>query len=87
MLFIETPVFTRLITAILSDEEYKNLQTILAINPLAGDLIPGGRGIRKIRWGIPGRGKSGGIRVIYYFQSQEGHITCSYRLRNRTRRI
>lgn len=74
MLFIETPVFTRLIDSILSDEEYKDLQSVLVSNPLAGDLIPGGRGLRKIRWSLPGTGKSGGIRVIYYFYSREDHI-------------
>ena len=66
MLFIETPTFTRLITALLSDDEYAGLQVELAADPERGDLIRGGGGIRKIRYAVRGRGKSGGIRAIYY---------------------
>lgn len=69
MEFIETPVFTRLITELLSDEEYSLLQNDLAKNPLAGDAIPGGGGIRKLRFALPGKGKRGGARLIYYWQT------------------
>ena len=41
----------------------------LAAQPRAGDLIQGTGGIRKLRWARGGRGKSGGVRVIYYFHS------------------
>lgn len=44
--------------------------TFIATNPLRGDLVPGTGGIRKIRWGIKGQGKSGGLRVIYYYHSE-----------------
>ena len=72
MEFIETPTFTRLVTALLSDEEYRHLQECLLQAPDGGDLIKGGGGIRKLRWGKSGRGKSGGVRVIYFWQSA-GH--------------
>ena len=51
----------------LADDDYAKLQLYLAENPDAGALIEGGGGIRKLRFALPGRGKSGGIRVIYYW--------------------
>ncbi len=74
MLFIETPTFTRLITTLLSDDEYAGLQAELAVDPERGDLIRGGGGIRKIRYAIKGRGKSGGIRAIYYWVRSDNQI-------------
>ncbi len=67
MIFVETPTFTRLITALMSDEDYGAFQTGLAANPEAGDLIEGTGGLRKIRAALPGRGKRGGARIIYYY--------------------
>jgi len=64
---VETSVFTRQITALLHDDEYRRLQFGLAANPSAGALIRGGGGIRKVRVAVGGRGKSGGARVIYYW--------------------
>lgn len=66
MEFIETPVFTELITDLLSDGDYRKLQIDLLLNPKAGDVIKGTGGLRKIRFQLPGRGKRGGLRVIYY---------------------
>ncbi len=66
MEFIETPTFTRLITDLLTDNEYRLLQNILVEDPERGALIRGG-GIRKLRYALAGGGKSGGIRVIYYW--------------------
>ena len=43
-------------------------------NPKAGDLIRGSGGARKLRWGVAGRGKRGGVRLIYYLRSQQGEI-------------
>ena len=67
MQFIETPIFTKRITSLLSDQDYRLLQLELAIRPDSGDLIKQSGGLRKIRWSGSGRGKRGGIRVIYYF--------------------
>lgn len=74
MEFIETPLFTKQILDLLPDDEYAELQVILAANPQRGDLIPSGGGIRKIRHARPGTGKSGGIRVIYYWITAEDQI-------------
>ncbi len=59
MEFVETPTFTRHVTTLMSDEDYRGMQNLLVENPEAGDLISGGGGIRKLRYGLPGRGKSG----------------------------
>jgi mRNA-degrading endonuclease RelE of RelBE toxin-antitoxin system len=67
MLIIETPVFTKRILEVLSDDEYRELQQVLAKNPAQGAIIPGGGGLRKIRWKTGGRGKRGGARIIYYW--------------------
>ena len=74
MEFIETPVFTRRITEILSDEEYRSLQEKLVENPRAGRLIPHGKGLRKYRWAASGKGKRGGARIIYYLYLSEEKI-------------
>lgn len=74
--FLETAVFTRRITALLNDSEYAALQGVLSVNPEAGDLIPGTGGLRKIRWqeSQRGKGKRGGVRVIYYTYRTESVI-------------
>jgi len=72
--FIETRLFTRLVSEYLSDDEYLELQAALAQDPEAGAVIPASGGIRKLRWGLSGRGKRGGLRVIYYLRSQKGVI-------------
>jgi hypothetical protein len=74
MELIETSVFTRQVQATLSDEEYRTLQLALIARPDAGSLIPGSGGLRKLRWGLAGRGKRGGARVIYYWRSSAGQI-------------
>lgn len=71
MQIIETPIFTKKITAVFSDEEYSELQWALVINPKAGSVIPGGRGLRKLRWKLSKRGKRGGLRIIYYLYVQD----------------
>ena len=74
MIIIETSIFTRQVRSLLDDDDYRRLQTILVMRPDAGDLIPGGGGLRKIRWGAQGRGKRGGVRVIYYWAVSRDRI-------------
>jgi len=65
--FFETSVFTRRVTDLLPDDQYAELQQALVADPNAGDLIPGSGGLRKMRWATQGRGKRGGLRIIYYY--------------------
>ncbi len=74
MIFIETILFTSLLPGYLNDNEYRKLQNYLAEQPEAGSLIRGSGGIRKIRWARAGMGKSGGVRVIYYWAAPREHI-------------
>ena len=79
MHFIETPIFTKQITDLLDDSDYRHLQINLALNPEAGDIIRSSGGLRKIRWGAQGRGKRGGIRVIYYrIEENEIYLLFAY---------
>jgi len=71
MVFIETSIFTKEIKRLLPDEEYRALQGALLLRPDAGDLIRGSGGLRKIRWNLPGKGKRGSLRVIYYWDTPE----------------
>ena len=71
MEFVETSSFTQRITKLLTDDEYYELQAMLADQPKAGDVIPGAGGLRKLRWRAKGRGKRGGLRVIYYCWSED----------------
>jgi hypothetical protein len=71
MRFVETPIFTRAITELIDDESYRAFQVALALRPEQGALIQGTGGLRKIRWVAPGRGKRGGVRIIYYWHSRE----------------
>ncbi len=65
----ETNTFTRQAQAQLSEEEHDELIDFLAYNPEAGSLVRGTGGIRKVRFAANGKGKSGGVRVIYYYHS------------------
>ena len=74
MTIIETPIFTRLLKPSLSDDDYRELQNLLISRPEAGNVMRGSGGIRKLRWAGSGRGKRGGVRVIYYWFSQKETI-------------
>jgi len=67
---VETPEFLAATRRIMDEEERGLLVDYLARNPSAGDLVPATGGVRKLRWGLGGRGKRGGARVIYYFHSE-----------------
>lgn len=70
MRFVETAVFTRGVVSVLNDEQYRSLQLALVLRPEQGALIRGSGGLRKLRWAMPGRGKRGGARVIYYWDGE-----------------
>src|ERR1700746_2357809 len=76
MEFIETPAFTRYFSSYLNDDEYRELQNRLAAGPELGDVMPGTGGFRKLRWADPrrGKGRRGGLRVIYYYFPGEQQI-------------
>lgn len=74
MVIVETKIFTRKIRGLLDDETYRALQLHLLRRPASGSVIPGGGGLRKLRWGGAGRGKRGGIRVLYYWHSATGRL-------------
>jgi hypothetical protein len=72
--FVEAPAFSRHRENYLDDDGFRELQRALALNPEQGDLIPGAGGVRKLRWSDAkrGKGKRGGLRIIYYcFLSDE----------------
>jgi hypothetical protein len=74
MIFIETSIFTKILPNYLSDDDYRGLQSYLLQKPDAGDIVRGSGGVRKVRWAVSGRGKSGGIRAIYYWKKSEHEI-------------
>jgi len=74
MEFIEATAFTKHLYDYLSEEEYLGLQSFLFQYPESGKLVRGSGGVRKVRWAMSGKGKSGGVRVIYYFKKQDDEI-------------
>jgi len=74
MLFIEASAFTKHVYDYLSEEEYHGLQTFLLQSPEAGKIVRGSSGVRKVRWAVAGKGKSGGVRVTYYLKKQDDEI-------------
>jgi len=76
LVFFETPLFTKLLPDYLNDQEYRTLQLALLENPEMGDLMPGTGGFRKVRWQDPkrGKGKRGGLRVIYYYLTADNQV-------------
>lgn len=78
VVIIETSIFTRIIKEMMTDDEYCELQKALISRPDIGDLIKKSGGLRKIRWKLQNRGKSGGIRVIYYWMVSSEQIYMLY---------
>lgn len=78
MVVVETRIFTSLISQLMEDEQYRELQLALVENPKLGDLIPGSGGLRKIRWKLKRQGKRGGVRVIYYWAVSADQIRMLY---------
>lgn len=74
MEFVETEIFAKSKEGIFDEDSLLDLQIALLENPASGKLIPGGGGLRKLRWAASGRGKRGGARVIYYWISDENLI-------------
>ena len=76
MEFIEAPPFARHRESYLADDEFRAFQEFLAENPEAGDVMPGTGGARKLRWQDQkrGKGKRGGLRIIYYLFFSEHQI-------------
>lgn len=72
--FVESRLFERLIYEYMDDENYAAMQTWLSQWPESGDLVPRSGGCRKLRWQIAGRGKRGGVRVIYYVKLRDGCV-------------
>jgi hypothetical protein len=72
--FIESTIFERELPNYLEDEAYRELQLFIMDNPEAGDVVPGSGGVRKLRWGAKGKGKRGGLRVIYYVKYSPNEI-------------
>ncbi len=68
---VETPEFLAATRKLMNEDERARLVDFLANNPVAGDLIPGTGGVRKLRWRLEGRGKRGGARVIYFFHDAD----------------
>lgn len=63
---IETPTFQKQSESIWTEDERLAFISWVSLNPLAGDVIPGADGARKVRWSVAGKGKRGGVRVIYF---------------------
>lgn len=72
----ETPEYIRRAEKLLADAERRDLLRYLAAHPRSGDLMEGTGGVRKLRWSRGSRGKSGGVRVIYYFTARACRFTC-----------
>jgi mRNA-degrading endonuclease RelE of RelBE toxin-antitoxin system len=74
MEFIETSGFSKIRENYFDDSQFNMLQLYLMDRPDAGNIIKGSGGIRKLRWGMQGQGKRGGVRVIYYWITKDNQI-------------
>jgi hypothetical protein len=67
---VELPEYLRVVEKMLGDEERSSIINTLARKPKSGVVLTGTGGIRKLRWGRPGTGKSSGVRIIYFYHNQ-----------------
>jgi hypothetical protein len=76
LVFFETPLFSRILPDYLGDDGYRDLQKALLANPELGEVMPGTGGFRKVRWKDRrrGKGKRGGLRIIYYYFAADHRI-------------
>lgn len=74
MVFIETSLFSRLLPEHLDDEQYRRFQGWIMQRPDTGAVVRGTGGVRKVRWRSRGKGKSGGVRIIYYWARADHQI-------------
>jgi mRNA-degrading endonuclease RelE of RelBE toxin-antitoxin system len=74
LIFVESSLFSRLVYDYLSEGEFTELQNELLDDPDAGLVIPKSGGMRKLRWAAKGKGKRGGVRIIYYWQKADDEI-------------
>ncbi|BEN55104.1 type II toxin-antitoxin system RelE/ParE family toxin [Serratia marcescens] len=72
--FIETTVFSRKRAELMKDDDFQAFQSYLLLNHHEGDTISHTGGCKKIRWGLDGKGKRGGVRVIYYLTAPSGRV-------------
>jgi mRNA-degrading endonuclease RelE of RelBE toxin-antitoxin system len=70
MTVVETPFFLRKAAGLLTDDERDQITAFVGANPEAGDIIPESGGVRKLRWAAKGKGRNGGVRIIYYFHTK-----------------
>jgi hypothetical protein len=71
---VETPLFQRLADDNWTEEERSSFVSFISAHPEAGEVVPGSGGVRKVRWSKAGRGKRGGVRVIYFNRLAVGEI-------------
>jgi len=67
----ETKLFSKLVYKYINDLEFLRIVSQLLENPKKGDIVKGAGGLRKLRWGLDSKGKSGGLRIIYYHESEK----------------
>ena len=78
MRFVETTIFSKVVSRLLDDDDYRSLQIALMLRPAQGPVIRGSSGLRKVRWARPGAGKSSGLRIIYYWARSESAFYILY---------
>ena len=68
---METKAFQERAKSRMTKEEVDSAVRMIAMDPTCGDLLRGTGGIRKVRFAVAGKGKSGGVRIIYYFHNED----------------